>query len=95
MGWKELPKEEGRRGIGLEDENVGRQEGRQKSERPESPTACGPTVWQPTRSPPCATSCSQCVTRSGEASSPNITRASQEQGSPLVPPPYVGGSCQL
>ncbi len=32
------------RGIGPEGENVGRQGERRKSERPESPTACGPTV---------------------------------------------------
>ena len=38
-------------GIAPEDENVGRQGERQKSERHESPTACGPTVWQPIRSP--------------------------------------------
>jgi hypothetical protein len=32
------------RGIAPEDENVGRQGGRQKSERAESPTARGPTI---------------------------------------------------
>ena len=32
------------RGIGPEGENVGRQGERRKSERAESPTACGPTL---------------------------------------------------
>lgn len=39
------------RGIAPEDEDISRQGERQKPEGPESPTARGPTVWQPIRSP--------------------------------------------